>query len=324
MSCRPAPSRRSQTAARGAERSLPPFKGNSPYVRPQAPRAEFSPTRSKALPCDSGAGSRMSCKPAQGRRSQTAAHGAHDRPAVTGDPPFPPRPTGRRGEQPCRRHAAAPDGRASPTSDTPAWKPRPTRQATGAPVAACRQPHRHLCHRRASSVAEPVPRLEATQRTTQQRQPGATVKAAESGPAVMAVAGGRAQRGLGPACHASRLRAEEAKPPRMVRTTVQRLQATPHFRPDQRAEGASSHAGGMQPRQMDALLQLLTRQLGSPGPRAKQPARQLLHAGNRTATCATVAPLRLRNQYRDSRRPSARPSSASLARRSKRPKVGRQ
>jgi hypothetical protein len=129
-----------------------------------------------------------------------------------------------------------------------------------------------------------------------------------------------ATRGLGPACRANRLRAEEAKPPRVVRTTVQRLQATPHFRPDQRAEGAGSHAGGMQPRQMDALLQLLTRQLGDPGPRVKQPVRQLLHASNRTATCATIAPLRLRSQCRDSRRPN----SARLARRSKRPKVGRQ
>jgi hypothetical protein len=173
-----------------SERSLPPFKGNSPYVRPQTPRAESSPTCSKALPCDSGAGSRMSCKPAQGRRSQTAARGAHDRPAVTSDPPLLPRPTGERGGQPCRRYATAPGGRASPTSDTPAWKPRPTRQATGAPVAACKQPRRHLCHRRASSVAEPMPRLEATQ----QRQPGALVKATESGPAVMAVAGGRAQQ----------------------------------------------------------------------------------------------------------------------------------
>jgi hypothetical protein len=129
-----------------------------------------------------------------------------------------------------------------------------------------------------------------------------------------------ATRGLGPACHASRLRAEEAKPPRVVRTTVRRLQATPHFRPDQRAEGAGSHAGGMQPRQMDALLRLLTRQLGNPGPRVEQPVRQLLHASNRTATCATITPLRLRSLCRDSRRPN----SASLARRSKRPKVGRQ
>jgi hypothetical protein len=42
-------------------------------VRPQTSRAESSPTRSKALPCGAGAGSRMSCKPAQSRRSQTAA-----------------------------------------------------------------------------------------------------------------------------------------------------------------------------------------------------------------------------------------------------------
>ena len=136
----------------------------------------------------------MSCKPAQGRRSQTAAHGAHDRPAVTGDPPFSPRPTGGRGGQPCRRHATAPGGRASPTSDTPAWRPRPTRHATSAPVAACKQPHRHLHHRRTSSVAKPMPRLEATQRTTQQRPPDAAVNAAKSGPAVMTVAGGREQR----------------------------------------------------------------------------------------------------------------------------------
>jgi hypothetical protein len=133
-----------------------------------------------------------------------------------------------------------------------------------------------------------------------------------------------AARGLGPAFHANRLRAEEAKPPCAARTTAQQLQATPHFCPDQRAEGAGSHAGGMQPRQVDAPLRLPTRQHGGPGPRVTQPARQMLHASNCTATCATTAPLRLRNQYRDSRRPSARPSGASLARRSMRPKVGQQ
>jgi hypothetical protein len=124
------------------------------------------------------------------RRSQTAARGARHRPAVTSNSPLSPRPTGGRGGQPCRRHATVPGGRPSPTSDTPAWWPRPTRGATGAPVAACKQLHRHLCHRRTSSVAEPMPRLE----TTQQRQPGATVKATESGLAVMAVAGGQAQQ----------------------------------------------------------------------------------------------------------------------------------
>jgi hypothetical protein len=76
----------------------------------------------------------------------------------------------------------------------PAWRPRPTRHATGAPDAACKQLHRHLRHHRASSIAEPIPRLEATQRTAQQRQPGAMVNAAESGPAVMTMAGGREQR----------------------------------------------------------------------------------------------------------------------------------
>jgi hypothetical protein len=76
----------------------------------------------------------------------------------------------------------------------PAWRPRPTRHATGAPNASCMQQHRHLRHYRASSTAEPIPRLEATQRTTQQRQPGAVVNAAKNGPAVMAVAGGQEQR----------------------------------------------------------------------------------------------------------------------------------
>jgi hypothetical protein len=130
-----------------------------------------------------------------------------------------------------------------------------------------------------------------------------------------------AARGLGPACHADRLRAEEAKPPRMAHATAQRLQVTLHFCPDQRAKGAGSHAGGMQPRQVDAPLRLPTRQHGGPGPRVARPARRMLHASNCT-TCATTAPPRLRNRYRDPRRPSARPSSASLTQRSTRSKVG--
>jgi hypothetical protein len=100
----------------------PPFKGDYPYLRPQPSWAQSSPTRSKALPRGAGAGSRMSCKPAQSRRSQTAVRGAHDRPAVTSDPPLLPRPTGERGGQPCRRHATAPSGRASPTPDTPSME----------------------------------------------------------------------------------------------------------------------------------------------------------------------------------------------------------
>jgi hypothetical protein len=175
------------------ERGRPPFKGDSPCLRPQPSRAESSPTCSKALPCGAGAGSRMSCRPAPSRRSQTAARGARNRPTVTSDPPLLPRPTGERGGQPCRRHAIAPSGRTSPTPDTPAWRPRPTCRATGAPDAACKQLY-HLRHHRASSIAEPIPRLEATQRATQQRQPDAATNAAKGGPAVMTVAGAREQR----------------------------------------------------------------------------------------------------------------------------------
>jgi hypothetical protein len=163
---------------------------------PQPLRAESSPTRSKILPPphDAGAGSHASCKPVQSRRSQTAACGACNRPAVTSTSPLLPRPAGERagshvgGMQP--RQVGAP--LRLPTR--PAWRTRPTRHATGAPVATCLQLHRHLRHLRASSTAEPIPRLEATQCTTQRLQLGATVNVAKDGPAVMAVAGGRERR----------------------------------------------------------------------------------------------------------------------------------
>jgi hypothetical protein len=172
----------------------PPFKGDSPYLRPQPSGAESSPTRSKVLPHGAGAGSHTSCKPAQSRRSQTTARGACNRPAVTSGPPLLPRPAGERagshagGMQP--RQVGAP--LRLPTR--PAWRPSPTRHATGAPDASCKQLRRRPRHYLASSTAEPIPRLEATQHMTQQRQPGAMVNAAKNGPAVMAVAGGQEQR----------------------------------------------------------------------------------------------------------------------------------
>jgi hypothetical protein len=131
---------------------------------------------------------------AQSRRSQTAARGACNRPTVTSVPPLLPRPAGERagshagGMQP--RQVGAP--LRLPTH--PAWGPTPTRHATGAPVATCKQLHRHSRHCHASSTAEPVPRLKATLRTTQQCQPGATVNTTKNGPAVMVVAGGQKQR----------------------------------------------------------------------------------------------------------------------------------
>jgi hypothetical protein len=47
-------------------------------------------------------------------------------------------------------------------------------------------------------------------------------------------------RGLGPTRRASRPRTEEAKPPRAVRATAQRLRAFLHFRPDQRVKGRTT------------------------------------------------------------------------------------
>jgi hypothetical protein len=97
-------------------------------------------------------------------------------------------------------------GRTLSTPTRPAWRPRPTRHVTGAPVTTCEKLHRQLRQYRAFSTAEPVPRLEATLCMAQQCQPstsvtgqsaageGATVDMAKSGPAVMAATGGRKQQ----------------------------------------------------------------------------------------------------------------------------------
>jgi hypothetical protein len=55
----------------------------------------------RSSPYDTGAGSHASCKLAQDRRSQTAARGAHNSPAVTSIPPLSPGPAGERAD----RHA---------------------------------------------------------------------------------------------------------------------------------------------------------------------------------------------------------------------------
>jgi hypothetical protein len=174
--------------------SHPPFKGDSPYLRPQPSWAESSPTRSKVLPLRRGGWVLhvMQTGPEQKKPNRRARCMQH--PAVTSIPPLSPRLAGERagshagGMQP--RQVGAP--LRLPTH--PAWGPTPTRHATGAPVATCEQLHRRSRHCHASSTAEPVPRLEATLRTTQQCQPGATVNTTKNGPVVMAVAGGREQR----------------------------------------------------------------------------------------------------------------------------------
>jgi hypothetical protein len=115
--------------------------------------------------------------------------------------------SGRKGGPPCRRHATAPRGRAPSTSTRPAWRPRPTRHVTGAPVTTCEKLHRHLRQYRAFSTAEPIPRLEAVGE-------GATVDTARNGPAVMAVAGGRKQPSRRQQAHAPLLGQREDPLPR--------------------------------------------------------------------------------------------------------------
>jgi hypothetical protein len=160
----------------------------------------------RSSPYDTGAGSHTSCKLAQDRRSQTIARGARNCPAVTSTPPLSPKPAGERAD----RHAGDIQlhqmGRTLSTSTHPAWRPRPTRHVTGAPVTTCEKLHRHLHQCHASSTVESVPRLEATLHTAQQCQPGtlvmgqsaagegATVDMARSGPTVMAAAGERKQQ----------------------------------------------------------------------------------------------------------------------------------
>jgi hypothetical protein len=120
--------------------------------------------------------------------------GVYNCPAVTSGSPLLPRPAGERAGSHAGGMQPRQVGALLQLPTRPAWRPRPTRHATGAPSASCMQLHRHLRHHCASSTAEPIPRLEATQSTTQRRQPGAMVNAAKNGPAVMAVAGGQEQR----------------------------------------------------------------------------------------------------------------------------------
>jgi hypothetical protein len=117
---------------------------------------------------------------------------------------------------------------------------------------------------------------------------------------------------------------EEAKPPRAVHATAQRLQAFLHFRPDQRVKGRAARQATCNRAKWAHPSDFQHTQHGGPGPRVMQPAHRLLRASNCITIRTTTTPPRLRNQYRDSRQPCVRPSSANQARRSIRPKMGRQ
>jgi hypothetical protein len=93
----------------------PPFKGDSPYLRPQPPWAESSPTRSKVLPLRRGgwvprvvqAGPEQK-KPNRRARCMQPPSGYEHSSTFA-----------QTSGQPCRRHATAPSGRAPLTSNAP-------------------------------------------------------------------------------------------------------------------------------------------------------------------------------------------------------------
>jgi hypothetical protein len=150
----------------------PLFKGDSPHLRPQPLRVESSPTRSKILPPRRGGWVPHVMQAGPGEKKPNRRARCMQPPSGYKHSSIFAQTSGRKGGQPCRRHATVPSGHALSTPTSPAWRSRPTRHATGGPVATCEQLHRHSRHYRASSTAESIPRLKATL----QCQPSATVK----------------------------------------------------------------------------------------------------------------------------------------------------
>jgi hypothetical protein len=100
----------------------PPFKGDSPYLRPQPSWAESSPTRFKVLPLRRGGWVPrvMQADPEQKEPNRRARcmqpPSGYERSSTFAQT------SGRKGGQPCRRHATAPSGRAPPTSNAPSME----------------------------------------------------------------------------------------------------------------------------------------------------------------------------------------------------------
>jgi hypothetical protein len=97
----------------------PPLKGDSPYLRPQPSWAESSPTRSKVLPLrrEGWVPRIMQVGPKQKKPNRRAR--CMQPPSGYEHSSTVAQTSGRKGGQPCRRHATAPSGRAPPTSNTP-------------------------------------------------------------------------------------------------------------------------------------------------------------------------------------------------------------
>jgi hypothetical protein len=128
----------------------PPFKGDSPYLRPQPPWAESSPTRSKVLPlrCGGWVPRVMQAGPEQKKPNRRARcmqpPSGYKRLSTFAQT------SGRKGGQPCRRHATAPSGRTSPTSNMPSMEAQA--------LASCNR-RGGCCVRATAPPPEPLPCL---------------------------------------------------------------------------------------------------------------------------------------------------------------------
>jgi hypothetical protein len=128
----------------------PPFKGDSPHLRPQPLRVESSPTRSKILPPRRGGWVPHVMQAGPGEKKPNRhARGACDHPAVTSTPPLSPRPAGERadshagGMQPCQVGAPL----------------RLQRAQHGGPGPRVMQPARRCYVRATAPPLAPLPRL---------------------------------------------------------------------------------------------------------------------------------------------------------------------
>jgi hypothetical protein len=131
-------------------RGLPPFIGGSPYLRPQPSWAESSPTHSKVLPYGTGAGSPHVMQAGSEQKKPNRRARCVQPPSGYKRPSTFAQTSGRKGGQPCRRHATAPSGRTSPTPNTPGMEAQAH--------ASCNRRAKCFVHATAPPLA-PLPRL---------------------------------------------------------------------------------------------------------------------------------------------------------------------
>jgi hypothetical protein len=188
------------------DRSL--FKGGSLHSHSKRYGRSLHRRAAGFSPSGAGAGSHTSCERTGNRRSQTAAHEAGNRPAVISVPPSSPKLAGERVDRHARgvqpHHGCAPFRLHHVRWVSMKARARMSRNRRDGYCVPGN--HRHPRQCRVFSTAEPVPRLEAALRMTQQCQSsttitcqsaaggGATVDMAKSGPAVIAVADKQKQR----------------------------------------------------------------------------------------------------------------------------------